>query len=124
MVLYLDHMYQCELHAVLWTHIGIVMRRLAAQPRSTAGLLLPYQSLWNDLADPAFDGVGQADFKSRANAFYWHKPLYPYYSLLLFFLSLLSVYRFLLWGWGLRTDRVYNTLTALHCRDLLIKKWS
>ena len=26
-------------------------------------------SLWNDLADPAFDGVGLAGFKSRANAF-------------------------------------------------------
>ena len=26
-------------------------------------------SLWNDLSDPVFDGVGRADFKSRANAF-------------------------------------------------------
>ena len=26
-------------------------------------------SLWNDLSDPVFDGVGLADFKSRANAF-------------------------------------------------------
>ena len=26
-------------------------------------------SLWNDLADPVFDGVGMAGFKSRANAF-------------------------------------------------------
>ena len=26
-------------------------------------------SLWNDLADPVFDGVGLASFKSRANAF-------------------------------------------------------
>ena len=42
-------------------------------------------SLWNDLADPLFDGVGLAGFKSRANAFYWPKLLYPYYSLLLFF---------------------------------------
>ena len=31
---------------------------------------------------------------------YWPKLLYPYYSLLLFFLSLLSVYRLVLWGWG------------------------
>ena len=28
-------------------------------------------SFWNDLADPVFDGVGLAGFKSRANAFYW-----------------------------------------------------
>ena len=26
-------------------------------------------SLWNDLGDPVIDGVGLADFKSRANAF-------------------------------------------------------
>ena len=26
-------------------------------------------SLWNDLTDPVFDGVGLAGFKSRANAF-------------------------------------------------------
>ena len=26
-------------------------------------------SLWNDLADPVFDGVGLAGFKSSANAF-------------------------------------------------------
>ena len=26
-------------------------------------------SLWNDLSDPVFDGVGLAAFKSRANAF-------------------------------------------------------
>ena len=42
-------------------------------------------SLWNDLADPVFDGVGLAGFKSRANAFYCPKLLYPYYSLQLFF---------------------------------------
>ena len=42
-------------------------------------------SLWNDLANPVFDGVGLASFKSRANAFYWPKLLDPYYSLLLFF---------------------------------------
>ena len=26
-------------------------------------------SLWNDLSDPVFDGVGLTGFKSRANAF-------------------------------------------------------
>ena len=26
-------------------------------------------SLWNDLSDPVFDGVGLVAFKSRANAF-------------------------------------------------------
>ena len=42
---------------------------VAAEPRSTAGLLFPSLSLWNDLGDPVFDGVGPAGFKSRANTF-------------------------------------------------------
>ena len=41
--------------------------------------------LWNDLANPVFDGVGLAGFKSRASAFFIAKLLYPYYCLLLFF---------------------------------------
>ena len=42
-------------------------------------------SLWNGLADAVFDGVGLAGFKSRADAFYLPKLLYPYCSLLLIF---------------------------------------
>ena len=41
MVLYLDRMCRCGLHAVLWSHIGTLRHRLAAEPRSTAGLLFP-----------------------------------------------------------------------------------
>ena len=36
MVLYLDRMCQWRLHAVLWSHIGKLTRRLSAEPRSTA----------------------------------------------------------------------------------------
>ena len=64
-------------------------------------------SLWNDLANPVFDGVGLAGFRSRANASFiglsCSFPTIVFYS---FSLSLLSVYRLVLWGWGLRTDRV------------------
>ena len=42
-------------------------------------------SLWNYLAENVFDGVGLKGFMSRSLFFYWHKQLYPYYSLLLFF---------------------------------------
>ena len=42
-------------------------------------------SFWNDLANPVFVGVGLVGFKSRAMLLYWPKPLFPYYSLLLFF---------------------------------------
>ena len=54
--------------------------------------------------------------------FYW--PLSCSIPTILFYhfpLYLLSVYRLVLWGWGLRTDRVYrvhHTLSALHCRPL------
>ena len=46
--------------------IGILMRLLTAKPRSTVGLSFPSQS---HRADPVFDGVGLAGFKSRAIAF-------------------------------------------------------
>ena len=62
MVLYLARMCHCRLHAVLWSHIGTLMRRL------TADLIPLSVSLWNDLANPVFDGVGLAGSKSRANA--------------------------------------------------------
>ena len=52
-------MCQCRLHAVPWSYIGILMRHLAAEPRSTAGLLslsqcpsgtillTPYSMVWD-----------------------------------------------------------------------------
>ena len=48
-------------------------------------------SLWNDLSDPVFDGVGLAGFKSRANAFLLAKllahflspPVFPFFSFIL-----------------------------------------
>ena len=41
MVLYLDRMSQHGLHAVFWSHIDTLTHRLAAEPCSTAGLLIP-----------------------------------------------------------------------------------
>ena len=43
MMHYLDRMCQCGLHVVPWSHIGILVRHLAAEPHSTAGLLFPSQ---------------------------------------------------------------------------------
>ena len=75
-----------RLHAVLWSHIGTLVHRLAAEPCSTAELLFssrcpsgtilltPYLMVW--------------DWRvSRAGPMLlcWPKLLYPYYSLLLFF---------------------------------------
>ena len=74
-------------------------------------------SLWNDLANPVFDGVGLAGFKGQ----YFFIGLSCSIPTILFYffsLSLLSVYRLLLWGWGLRTDRVYTTLSQPCTADL------
>ena len=76
-------------------------------------------SLWNDLAGPVFDVVGLAGFKSRANVFFiglsCSIPTIVFYY---FSLSLLSVYRLVLWGWDLRTDRVYIALSQPCTADL------
>ena len=74
------------------------------------------------LVDLAFDGVGLAVFKRRANALFTGlicsipTIVFNYFSL-----SLLSVYKVGIVGlgssdwWG-----VYHSLSALHCRPLLI----
>ena len=119
MVFSLDRMCQRGLHAVLWSHIGTLMLSLAAEPCSTAGLLFPFRCPSGTILLAPFSMVW--DWRvSRAGPMllYWHKLLYPYYSLLLFSLSLLSVYRLVLWGWGLRTDRVYITLSQPCTADL------
>ena len=67
-------------------------------------------SLWNHLSDSVFDGVGLAIFKSRANAFLLAYSCSLTFCLLMFSLSLLSFYGLVLWGWGLRTDRVLIAL--------------
>ena len=56
------------------TRGGVIAHRYAyAPPRCRTSqyrrtFLLFSVSLWNDLSDPMFDGVGLAGFKSRANA--------------------------------------------------------
>ena len=86
MVLYLDRMCQCGLHAVLWSHIGTLMHRLAAEPCSTAGLLFPSRCPSGMILLTQYSMVW--DWRvSRAGPMllYWPKLLYPYYSLLFFF---------------------------------------
>ena len=86
MVLYLDRMCQCGLHAMLWSHIGTLRHRLAAEPRSTAGFLLPSLCHSGKILLTLCSMVW--DWRvSRAGPMllYWPKLHYPYYSLLLFF---------------------------------------
>ena len=68
-------------------------------------------SLWNDVGDPVFDGVGLAGFKSRANAFLLSNSCSFPFCVIMFSLSLLSLYVLVLWGWDLRTERVLIALS-------------
>ena len=61
---------------VLVTRGAIAHRYTYAPPRCRTSqyrrtFILLSVSLWTDLGDPVFDGVGLAGFKSWANAFYW-----------------------------------------------------
>ena len=52
----------------------VAQRHSFAPPRCRTISIVPFfvplsVSLWNDLSDPVFDGVGLSGFKSRANAF-------------------------------------------------------
>ena len=106
-VLYLGQMCQCGLHAVLWAHISYTY----AEPRSTAGRLLPCQYLCGTIFVTPYSMVW--DWRvSRAEPMHFYWPCnWLHFCLLLLCLSLLSFYGFVLWGWGLRTDRVLITLS-------------
>ena len=77
---------QWRLHAVLWSHIGTLMRLLAVEPRSTAGLLFPSQCPSGTISLTPYLMVW--DWRVSRDGtmfFYFPKLLYPYCSLLLFF---------------------------------------
>ena len=118
--LYLVHVCQCWLHSLLWSHIGTLMHRLAAEPCSTAGLLFPSRCSSGTILPTPYSMVW--DWQgSRAGTMllYWPKLLYPYYSLLLFFpFSSFCLHRLVSWSWGLRTDRVCTTLSQPCTADL------
>ena len=61
-------------------------------------------SLWNDLSDPVFDGVGLAGFKSRANAFLLALSALSFMTPTILYFS--SFHGLVVWGWGLWTDSV------------------
>ena len=75
-------------------------------------------SLWYDLANPVFDGLDWRVSIAGPMLLYWPKLLYPCCSLLLFFPFSSFCYRLVLWGWGLRTDRVYTALSQPCTADL------
>ena len=66
-------------------------------------------SLWNDLAALVFDGVDWRVSSGGPLLFYWPNCSIRTIVFYSFPLSLLPVYRLVLYGWGLRTDRLYIT---------------
>ena len=74
MVLYRCRMCQWGLHVVLFSHIGILMRLLAAEPYSTAGLLFPSQCLSGMILLPLCTMVCNCRV-SRAGSMHFHWPM-------------------------------------------------
>ena len=64
-------------------------------------------SLTNDLADDVFDGMGLAGFNSiQGQSLFIGLSCSHTFCLLLFSLSLISLYKLVLYNWGVWTDRV------------------
>ena len=108
-VLYLDRMCRCKLHA---SHIGTLIRLLAAEPRRTAGFLLQCQCVCGTiLVNPirwcgtgGFQEQGQCLFIGLAARSLLSPAVFPFSS---------SFHGLVLWGWGL-------ILPALHCQPFAI----
>ena len=93
-------------HAVLRSHIGTLMRLLAAEPRRKAGHLFPCQYLYLNILVTQYSTVW--DWRvSRTGPvpFYWPSCSLPFWAPTVFTFSSLF-YGLILWGWGLRTDRM------------------
>ena len=95
-VLHLCRRCQCGLHAVPGrTSVHLIMRLLAAEPRSTTGPSFPSQCLCGTILLPMYSMVWDWRIsRSVPMLYYWPKLLDPH----CFKLSLLSVYRLVLWG--------------------------
>ena len=101
------------------SHIGTLMRLLAVEPCSTAGLLFPSQCRSRTILPTPYSMVRDwRGLKSRAIFFIDLSCSIPTIVFYYFSLSLLYVYMLVLWGWGLRTDRVYITLSQPCTADL------
>ena len=95
MVLYLDEMCQCGLQAVLWSHIGTLIHRLAAAPRSTTPLFFPSRCSTGTPRSccPRIRWCGAGGFQEQGQCFFISLscsiPTVVFYSFpFLFFLSI------------------------------------
>ena len=86
-------LYQCGLHAVPWLHIGMLMRRLAAEPRSTSYFCSPLSVPLERSFSPRIRWCGTGGFQLQRQCFFiglsWSILTIVFYY---FSLSLLSVH--------------------------------
>ena len=87
------------------------MRLPAAEPRSPAGLLFPSQYLSGTIWLTPYSMVWEWWFSRAGPMLFCWPSCSLLFCLQLFSLSLLFLYRLVVWGWGLRTDRVSISLS-------------
>ena len=93
--------YHLRHRVVLWSHIGILILLLAAEPRSTTGPLFHSQCPFGTILLALYSmGVGLAGFKSMTQCFFISLNSSISFCFC-FSISLLSVNRLVLWAWGL-----------------------
>ena len=115
MMPYLDRMCQCRLHAVLWSHIGILMHRLAVPQDFCSPVSVPVERSCR----PRIRWCGTGGIQEQGKfLFIGLSSSIPTIVFYYFSPSLLSVYRLVLCGWGLWTDRAYITLSQSCTADL------
>ena len=99
MALYLCRVCRCVLHGMQWSHIGTLMPLLAAEPRSSAYLLLPSQYLCRTFLVNPYSMV--CDWRVS-----WAGPMPIYWSsCLALFVSYcfpILLFHFIGWHWGAR----------------------
>ena len=109
-------MCQCGLHLVLCSHIAILMRLLATEPHSIAGLLFPLPCLFGMILVTLCSMVWDWSVSIAGSMLFIGLAAFLLLYLLLFSLSV-TFYGLVLWGCGLRTDRVLIALSQ-HCRQI------
>ena len=82
-----------RLHAVLWSHIGILMRLPAAELRSTTGLLFTSQYLTGTIWLTPYSMVWDWRVSREGSMPFWWPSCSLFFCLQLFSFSLLFLYR-------------------------------
>ena len=120
-MLYKISVTRCTLYSVLYVPVRVTLGALVAHrytyapPRYRTSryrntFISLSVSLWNGLAGSVFDGVGMSGVNSKASAFLLSKSAHSHFVFYCF-PSSSFFYWLVLWGCGLRTDRVQIALS-------------